>query len=65
MYHLHTTCRACGCKELTPVFDLGVQPLANDFRKDGELRAGHVPLKVLLCPKCSLGQLSVVVDPTV
>jgi SAM-dependent methyltransferase len=44
---------------------LGVQPLANDFRKDGELRAGHVPLKVLLCPKCSLGQLSVVVDPTV
>jgi novobiocin biosynthesis protein NovU/D-mycarose 3-C-methyltransferase len=77
MYRLHTTCRACNYafhgsggnrsrdEKLIEVFDLGTQPLANDFRKDGEPRAGHVPLKVLLCPKCSLGQLSVVVDPAV
>jgi novobiocin biosynthesis protein NovU/D-mycarose 3-C-methyltransferase len=48
---------------LKQVFDLGVQALANDFRKDGESRKGHYPLKVLFCPKCSLSQLSAVVDP--
>ena len=50
---------------MRPVFDLGVQPLANDFRKPGESRQGHYPLKVLFCPKCTLSQLSVVVDPAV
>lgn len=78
MYKLHTECRACGYgKPPTPgtksaepekmptVFDLSVQPLANDFRKEGESRAGYAPLEVLLCPRCHLGQLSVVVDPSI
>jgi len=47
------------------VFDLGIQPLANDFRKEGEEHAGYAPLKVLFCPRCSLAQLSVTVDPKV
>lgn len=63
MYRDHTTCRACGSTDLIPVFDLGVQPLANDFRKPGESRNGFAPLKVLFCQKCTLAQLSVVVDP--
>lgn len=63
-YRNHTKCRICDSTDLRPVFDLGVQPLANDFQKPGESRQGHYPLKVLFCPKCSLSQLSVVVDPT-
>jgi hypothetical protein len=78
MYRPHTYCRACGyarpgaqgiksvqTEKLIEVFDLGVQPLANDFCKDGEPRAGYAPLKVLMCPKCSLAQLSVVVDSAI
>lgn len=76
MYKPHTHCRACGYaapgpggtkspthEQLLTVFDLGVQPMANDFAHDGEERAGHAPLKVLFCPRCSLAQLSVVVRP--
>jgi len=57
----HDHCRACGSGGLTQVLSLGDQPMANDFRK----RAGHirVPLHVLFCNKCTLAQLSVVVDP--
>lgn len=65
MYHLHRTCRACGSDRLVPVFDLGVQPLSNDFRKAGEECAGFAPLKVLFCSRCSLAQLSVVVRPDI
>lgn len=65
MYRDHHTCRACGNQELIPVFDLGIQPLANDFRKPGEARNGFAPLQVLFCPKCTLAQLSVVVDPVI
>jgi|GEM_PF-330071 len=48
-------------KVLLPVFDLGLQPLANDFCNDSQERAGYAPLKVLYCPRCTLAQLSVVV----
>jgi len=62
-YRLQTQCRACQGKELIPVFDLGLQPLANEFRKAEESRSGFFPLSVVLCPQCTLSQLSVVVDP--
>lgn len=65
MYKPHTVCRACGSSELEKVFDLGLQPLANDFCKATEERAGFAPLEVLYCPKCSLAQLSVVVKPEI
>lgn len=78
MYTIHQTCRACGFptptadgakiaghESLVPVFDLGIQPLANDFCNDQEEHAGYAPLKVLHCPKCTLAQLSVVVRPEI
>lgn len=66
MYKELKACRACGASDLmSPVFDLGVQPLANDFCKPGHARNGFAPLKVLYCGGCGLAQLSVVVDPAV
>lgn len=78
MYTLQTQCRACGYgawdrqgktgdspEKLIPVLDLGVQPLANDFRQAKEERAGYAPLKLLHCPACSLAQLSAVVRPDI
>lgn len=50
---------------LAPVFDLGVQPLANNFVEPGEEQAGFAPLKVMFCPRCTNAQLSVVVSPDV
>lgn len=80
MFTRVTNCRACGAgpikfapgtktdgpsDKLEPVFSLGIQPLANDFVvPDGE-HQGFAPLEVLLCPKCGLAQLSVVVRPDV
>jgi len=54
-----------GPSKLITVFSLGVQPLANDFCHSGEPHAGYAPLDVLLCPRCHLAQLSVVVEPGV
>ena len=65
MYKLHTTCRACGSTNLEQVADFGIVPLANDFKKLHEEREGFAPLSVLLCERCSLAQLSVVVKPEV
>lgn len=80
MYRIHQFCRACnyakpigppGIKaapkgeRLEPVFSLGIQPLANDFCRAGDERAGYAPLEVLLCPRCHLAQLSVVVRPDI
>jgi len=78
MYKLHTHCRACGygkagaqgiksapADKLVEVFDLKRQPLANDFCREDEERAGCAPLKVLFCPNCSLAQLSVTVRPDI
>lgn len=47
---------------LDPVFSLGVQPLANEFRAPGASREGFYPLGMVRCPQCTLCQLSVVVD---
>lgn len=80
MYTNHTYCRACeyaksfgppGIKSspsderLIEVFDLGLQPLANDFCEAEDERAGFAPLKVLYCPRCSLAQLSATVNPSI
>jgi len=65
MYRIVSHCRACDSNELIPVFDLGIQPLANDFCTAEQDRAGYAPLKVLFCPRCTLAQLSVVVRPEI
>lgn len=78
MYRTHTVCRACGfgfagangiksapANKLIPVMNLGIQPLANDFKNGDEEHAGFAPLKVMFCPQCSLAQLNVVVRPDI
>jgi hypothetical protein len=65
MYRPHTNCRVCGKQLTKTVYDLGVQPLANDFVVEWSECAGFAPLKVLFCEDCSLGQLSVVVRPDI
>lgn len=52
-------------QKLVEVLDLGLMPLANDFCSPDQERAGYAPLKLLWCPRCTLGQLSVVVNPEV
>lgn len=80
MYSTVSHCRACGYGPavfapgtksgsspdgLRQVFTLGAQPLANDFCTPDMERAGYAPLDVLLCPRCGLAQLSVVVRPEI
>lgn len=65
MYKPCRICRACGLDDLYPVFDLGVQPLANNFTALGGECAGYAPLQVLFCRDCTLAQLSVVVRPDI
>lgn len=65
MYKHHTQCRACRGNYLVEAFDLGVQPLANNFTTADEAKAGHAPLKLMFCPDCTLTQLSVVVRPEI
>lgn len=59
------TCRACGSSELVEVFDLGIQPPANDFAREGDARKAYAPLIVNYCNICSLAQLSVVYNPNI
>ncbi len=80
MYKLHTHCRACGYgkpsgppgiksspsgEKLIEAMGLGLQPLANNFCGPDDEHHGFAPLKVMLCPRCSLAQLSVVVKPEI
>lgn len=50
---------------LIEVLDLGVSPLANDFHESHEESQGYAPLKLMWCPRCTLAQLSVVVNPEI
>jgi novobiocin biosynthesis protein NovU/D-mycarose 3-C-methyltransferase len=60
-------CRVCGNDALVPVLDLGDMPLANAFLDaDAPTHAEpRFPLALLRCGTCSLGTLSVVVDPAI
>ena len=62
-----THCRTCGSKNLQLVLDLGQTALANDFLKPKEV-AGYkisLPLRLVLCPDCSLMQLADTMDPKI
>nr|BFE56499.1 class I SAM-dependent methyltransferase [Dactylosporangium thailandense] len=59
-------CRSCAGTALTPVLDLGTQPLANAYRRPADARPEpRYPLGLLLCDRCALVQLSGHVDPRV
>ena len=59
---LRTTCRICDGADLIPYLDLGEHPPSNDFlspeQVEGEVR---FPLKVALCTRCGLSQLTHVI----
>lgn len=52
-------CRHCETTLNDVVFDLGHQPLSNDYLKKSQLELGevHLPLKLYLCRKCDLVQI--------
>jgi hypothetical protein len=63
----HTQCRTCGASNLKLILDLGETALANDFLKPDEMANYKIslPLRVVLCPDCSLVQLGDTVDPKI
>lgn len=65
MLKKHTTCRSCGNQNLIDVFNLGVVPLANSFKLEGEEQDGYAPLTVAFCDQCSLAQLRDTVSPEI
>lgn len=56
-------CIACGHDSLYLVLDMGLQPLANSFKKNKDDAENQYPLAVNFCPKCSHLQLSHLVNP--
>jgi novobiocin biosynthesis protein NovU/D-mycarose 3-C-methyltransferase len=67
MIQERTQCRTCGSSNLKLILDLGKTALANDFLKPEEVANYHIslPLRVVLCPDCSLVQLGDTVDPRI
>lgn len=63
----HTNCRVCSSDRLIPYLDLGQLPLSNNLAESplDPIHLQRYPLQVLLCEKCGLSQLSVVIDPEV
>jgi SAM-dependent methyltransferase len=57
-----THCLCCGSESLTPVLDLGVQPLANGFANSPYAMRPTYPLALNVCPTCWHAQLSYCVD---
>ena len=67
MIQARTECRTCGSKNLTLILDLGKTALVNDFLKPEDVADYKIslPLRVVLCPDCSLVQLADTVDPKI
>jgi SAM-dependent methyltransferase len=66
-YRIADKCRMCNSGELYEYLDLGFTPPADQFRKKEELKYPEIqyPLKVNVCKKCGLSQLSHVVNPKI
>jgi hypothetical protein len=61
----HEICRSCGASGLAPILSLGNVPLANALRAEGHLASPEstFPLDLVLCPSCSLVQITETVPP--
>ncbi len=59
------TCQLCGHDALTEILDLGNQPICNAVLTPQQLNEKELvyPLKIAVCPKCFLLQLSSIVAP--
>ncbi len=56
-------CRICSSSELVDYLDLGKQPFSNSFLKYKDVKKEKkYPLKLVLCKKCGLSQLSIIPD---
>ncbi len=57
-------CQICGSNNLSPVIDLGSQPLANSLIKstDKDNEVVRYPINVVKCDDCTLLQLDYIVD---
>ena len=56
-------CRICFSKKLAGYLDLGKQPFSNSFLNLKQIKKEKkFPLKVVLCKKCGLSQLSIIPD---
>lgn len=64
-YKNHTHCRICGSNKLTEYLDLGELPLTNNLCNTKEQVSDVYPLKLMVCKKCWLSQLSIVVNPEI
>jgi hypothetical protein len=62
-------CRACSGTRLIPVLDLGTTPLANRLPTREQLELAEpepvYPLRLVLCPNCSLVQITETVPPEI
>ena len=58
------TCLCCQSVGLRVLLDLGLQPLANDFHKDGEISSTY-PLCLMYCSNCYHCQLSHAINPDI
>ncbi len=60
-----SACRLCGCPELTGFLSLGRMPLANALLAPAHLAQPEAlyPLDVVLCPRCTLVQITETVAP--
>ena len=56
-------CIACGNKNLVPLLDLGMQPLANSFLKSEDETESYYPLATNYCTDCFHVQLTHKVNP--
>ena len=58
-------CRSCGAKSTLRILDLGMQPLANNLLRPGDLPEDEprFPLHLFVCPQCWLIQIADLVQP--
>lgn len=64
-FKLLNKCLCCGEDRLEPVFDLGLQPLANSFKSTSDSNEDFYPLAVQVCNDCWHMQLTHAVDPEI
>jgi SAM-dependent methyltransferase len=60
-------CRSCGQPDLSPILSLGITPLADRLVAEEDLSREEIfaPLDLVLCPACSLVQITETVAPEI
>ena len=61
LFKIKNICRLCKSKNLKLSFDLGPNPIGDDYTKTKN-KAKLIPLKMMSCLDCGFKQLSVVVN---